>query len=295
MDTNLTKMFEDFNSEDRCREYLELLRWPSGACCIRCGNVSVWKNESRHQYQCAGCKYQFSVTAGSVFHDSHLPLWKWFLAVYLICESKKGMSANQLKRTLGVKSYKTAWYLCHRIREAMKIEPTEKLGGIVEADGTFVGGRYDKRRKRAGWEKPCVVGVIKRGGDVRASKIQSRGARAISAFVEASVEPGAQLMTDDYAGYKKVGQKYEHSVINHSKLEYVVGMTHTNSIENFWSLFKRGVVGSFHKVSEKHLDRYLDEFTYRFNGRGDEQLFDRTLRNLLNGKTLTFEKLTKTA
>jgi transposase-like protein len=291
MDTNLIELFEKFNSEDRCREYLELLRWPLRVRCVRCENASVSKLEKRHQYECNGCGYQFSATAGTVFHDSHLPLWKWFLAAYLICESKKGMSANQIKRTLGI-SYKTGWYLCHRIREAMRIECTGKLKGVVEADETLVGGRYDRRRKRAAHEKPCAVGVIQRKGPVRAEKIPSRGARAISAFVTASVEPGSQLMTDDYAGLDKIGNMYDHNVINHSKLEYVVGLTHSNSIENFWSLFKRGLVRQFHKVSEKHLDRYLDEFTYRFNGREDDKLFQNTLRNLVNGKALTFEKLT---
>jgi transposase-like protein len=294
MDTNLTDLFEKFNSEDRCREYLELLRWPSGICCVRCGDLSVSKLASRHQYECNGCRYQFSATAGTVFHDSHLPLWKWFLATYLICEAKKGVSANQIKRTLGI-SYKTAWYLCHRIREAMKSDNSVKLTGTVEADETFVGGAYDKRRKRGRNEKPCVVGVIQRGGPVRAQKVQSRGARAVSAFVTQSVEPGSKLMTDDYAGYEKVGKQYEHETVQHSKMEYVVGSTHTNSIENFWSLFKRGLVGSFHKVSEKHLDRYLDEFTYRFNERHNEQLFQLTLRNMVNEKALPFEKLTKTA
>jgi transposase-like protein len=290
MDTNLVELFEKYNSEERCREYLELIRWPKGVCCVRCGLLSVSKLANRHQYECNGCGYQFSVTAGTLFHDSHLPLWKWFLACYLICESKKGMSANQIKRTLGI-SYKTAWYLCHRIREAMKIEPTEKLKGIVEADETMVGGRYDRRRKRALYEKPCALGLIQRKGQVRAEKVVSRGARAITAFVKASVEPGATLMTDDYPGYQKVGKDYDHRVINHSKLQYVAGLTHTNSIENFWSLFKRGLVGQFHKVSEKHLDRYLDEFTYRFNGRDHDRLFQNTLRNLINGKPLTFDRL----
>ena len=294
MDINLIKLFENFNSEDRCRELLEMLRWPSGVCCLRCGDVSVSKLEKRHQYECNGCRYQFSATAGSVLHDSHLPLWKWFLATYLICEGKKGISANQLKRTLGI-SYKTAWYLCHRIREAMKSDNPAKLAGIVEADETFIGGKYDKRRKRAAYDKTCVVGVIQRGGEVRAQKIPSRGARALATYIRASVEPGSQLMTDEYAGYKTVGKEYDHSKVNHSKLEYVVGLTHTNSIENFWSLFKRGLVGSFHKVSDKHLDRYLDEFTYRFSNRADGRLFQNTLRNLVNGKTLTFEELTKDA
>jgi transposase-like protein len=294
MDTNLVELMEKFNSEDRCREYIEALRWPSGVCCTRCGSLSVSRIIKRHQYDCNDCRYQFSPMAGTVFHDTHLPLTKWFLATYLMCESKKGMSANQLKRTLGV-SYKTAWYLCHRIREAMKSDTSEKLKGIVEADETFVGGRYDRRRKRESHDKPCVMGVIQRGGQVRANKIQSRGARAIAAFIKESVEQGAQLMTDEYAGYQKIGKDYDHNAVNHSKLEYVEGLTHTNSIENFWSLFKRGLVGSFHKVSEKHLDRYLDEFTYRFNGREDDRLFQNTLRNLVKGEALTFENLTKTA
>lgn len=294
MDINLLDMMEKFNSEDRCREYIEQLRWPSGVCCTRCGSLSVSRIVKRNQYDCNDCRYQFSPMAGTVFHDTHLPLTKWFLAVYLMCESKKGMSANQISRTLGI-GYKAAWYLCHRIREAMKCDESEKLKGIVEADETFVGGVFDKRRKRGPMEKPCVVGVIKRGGPVRAQKSPSRGARAIAAFLKASVEPGAQLMTDDYAGYTKVGKEFEHSTVQHSKLQYVKGLTHTNSIENFWSLFKRGVVGSFHKVSEKHLDRYLDEFVYRFNGRKDDELFSRTIRNLVNGKALPFQKLTKAA
>lgn len=294
MDTNLIELMEKFNSEERCREYIETLRWPSGVCCTRCGSLSVSRIVKRNQYDCNDCRYQFSPMAGTVFHDTHLPLTKWFLAVYLMCESKKGMSANQISRTLGI-GYKAAWYLCHRIREAMKDDESEKLKGIIEADETFVGGRYDKRRKRAYGEKACVVGVIQRGGPVRAQKIPSRGARAIAAFVKESVEPGAQLMTDEYAGYQKVGKLYEHGKVNHSELQYVKGLTHTNSIENFWSLFKRGLVGSFHKVSEKHLDRYLDEFVYRFNGRKDDELFSQTLRNLVNAKALPFEKLTKTA
>lgn len=294
MDTNLVDLIEKFNSEERCREYLEILRWPTGVCCVRCGDTSLLRLERRHMYECKGCHYQFSVTAGTIFHDSHLPLWKWFLATYLICDSKKGVSANQIKRAIGV-SYKTAWYLCHRIREAMRVEHSGKLNGIVEADETPVGGKYDKRRHRERYEKPWVVGVIQRDGEVRAGKMPSRGARAISAFVKESVEDGSTLMTDDYAAYQKVGHDYDHRVVNHSKLEYARGLTHTNSMENFWSLFKRGIVGQFHKVSEKHLDRYLDEFTYRFNGRSKGTLFQDTLRNLVNGKTLTFERLTKSA
>jgi transposase-like protein len=292
MDTNLIELMGKFNSEERCREYIEQLRWPSVVCCTRCRSVSVSRIKKRKQYECNNCRYQFSPMAGTVFHDTHLPLTKWFLAVYLMCESKKGMSASQISRTLGI-GYKAAWYLCHRIREAMKCDESELLDGIIEADETFVGGRYDKRRKRAAHDKPCVVGVIKRGGPVRVQKSPSRGARAIASFIRASVEPGAQLMTDEYAGYKKVGKEYDHRTVQHSALQYVDGPAHTNSIENFWSLFKRGVIGSFHKVSEKHLDRYLGEFVYRFNERNNGELFAQTIRNLVNGKALPFQKLTK--
>ena len=294
METNLLEVFEKFNSEDRCREALETLRFPDGPCCIRCGSVRVGRITTRNQIQCLDCHYQFTATAGTVFHDSHLPLWKWFLAVYLMCDSKKGISANQLKRMIGV-SYKTAWYLCHRIREAMKCDESQKLTGTIEVDETFIGGQRDLRRKRMSHEKPCVVGVIQRCGDVRAQKVAARSRMLIGAFVKESVEPGSKLMTDQFPGYRVIGKAYDHSTVKHYKKEYVRGNTHTNSIENFWSLFKRGLVGSFHKVSEKHLDRYLDEFTYRFNGRKDDLLFPNTLRNLVNGKALPFEKLTKTA
>ena len=298
---NLIEVTRELNTEEKCLAYLEKLRWPNGVRCPQCGNEKLSPYETKNKsgkiirlFQCLErtCKYKFSPTTGTLYHDSHLPLDKWFLAIALISESKKGISANQLRRALGVQ-YKTAWHLAHRIREAMKIDDPMKLKGIVEADETYVGGRYDKRRKRETHEKTCVMGVIQRGGQVRAQKIRSRGARAIAEFVKASVEPGAKLMTDQYAGYKNVGRLYEHSTVNHSHLEYVAGLTHTNSIENFWSLFKRGLVGSFHQISEKHLDRYLNEFCFRFNARNDHDLFGVTVKNLLAGKALPYETLTQ--
>ena len=160
METNLVNLIEHFGNDKKCREYLEALRWEDGIKCPRCGSNKISHIEKRGQYDCDQCRYQFSVTAGTIFHDSHLPIWKWFLAVYLMTESKKGMSANQLKRSLGV-SYKTAWYLCHRIRKAME-EATDKpkLKGIVEVDETFVGGRYDKRRKRRAVGKTTCHGAF---------------------------------------------------------------------------------------------------------------------------------------
>src|SRR5262249_49268690 len=157
MDTNLVQLIEQFGSEDKCRDYLEGLRWPEGPKCPRCNSNSVSQVTKRGQYDCNECRYQFSVTAGSVFHDTHLPLWKWFLAVYLMCESKKSISANQIKRTLGI-SYKTAWYLCHRIRYAMQDD--SRLNGIVEVDDAYVGGPRPGKRGRGAAGKTGVVGMV---------------------------------------------------------------------------------------------------------------------------------------
>src|SRR5690349_255120 len=175
-DMNLMKLIERFDSDDKCRLTLEKLRWPTGVRCIRCQSEKVFRADKRKQFECGGCGYHFSVTAGTIFHDSHLPLRKWFIAIYLICESKKGVSALQLKRTLGV-AYKTAWYLCHRIREAVKDADDKLLRGIVEMDETYIGGKAknmhkrDRERKIAGRgpgaNKTIVAGAIQRGGAVR--------------------------------------------------------------------------------------------------------------------------------
>ena len=289
-----------FQDADKARVWLEAHLWPDGPICPQCGTVgnatALATRQGWHQCNAKECRSQFTVTVGTLFERSHIPLNKWLMVAFLICASKKGISTHQLHRMIGV-SYKSTWFMMHRLREAMREGkfpgPLGGKGKIVEADETYVGGRYDKRRKRETHEKTCVMGVIQRGGQVRAQKIRSRGARAIAEFVKASVEPGAKLMTDQYAGYKNVGRLYEHSTVNHSHLEYVAGLTHTNSIENFWSLFKRGLVGSFHQISEKHLDRYLNEFCFRFNARNDHDLFGVTVKNLLAGKALPYETLTQ--
>src|SRR5579864_1772269 len=223
MDTNLIKLFEKFNSEDRCREYLELLRWPNGVCCVRCGDTSVWKLAKRHQYECNGCGYQFSATAGTVFHDSHLPLWKWFLAAYLICESKKGMSACQIQRTLGV-SYKTAWYLCHRIRAAMLEVAPEKLGGTVEIDETYVGGK--KRRWRPKSDKAVVIGIRQRNGDLRLIRAKDAKSKTVREIINANVGGHVEvILTDESAIYPWALNKLpkaKHKTINHTR-EYAHG------------------------------------------------------------------------
>jgi transposase-like protein len=291
METNLVNLIEHYGNDTKCRQYLEALRWADGVKCPRCDSDKISHIEKRDQYDCDQCRYQFSVTAGTIFHDSHLPIWKWFLAVYLMTESKKGMSANQLKRSLGV-SYKTAWYLCHRVRKAME-EATNKpkLDGIVEVDETFIGGRYDKRRKRGPWEKQPVMGLLQRNGSFEARTIPTTGKRVLVGIINDRIEKNATIMTDEYKAYKSLDKDFKHESVNHRKEEWARGNVHTNSIENAWSLFKRSIVGSYHQISTKHMDAYLDEFEWRFNNRDNKYLFRDTLIKLLNAPKMEFKKL----
>jgi transposase-like protein len=293
VDVNLISLIEKYGSDDsKCREYLETLKWMGAIKCPRCGSEKISRIKKRGQFDCDACRYQFSVTAGTIFHDSHLPLWKWFLAVYLMAESKKGISANQLKRSLKV-SYKTAWYLCHRIRKAMQeAGTTPKLSGIVEVDETYVGGKYDKRRKRGPWEKQPVMGLLQRKGKFEARTISNAEKKILYGVINGRINKGSEIMTDELPAYKsldKVG--YNHEAGCHRKKEWVRGDIHTNGIENAWSLFKRSIVGSYHKISVKHMDAYLDEFEWRFNGRDNAYLFRDTLVRLLNSPKMEFKEL----
>jgi len=296
---NLIDITKGFGNEETCLDLLEHLRWPQGVRCTKCGSEKVskitrkkrGKNRRTRVYQCLLCEgLQFTVTAGTIFADSHLPLSKWFLAIGLMINAKKGLSAKQMQRDLGV-GYQTAWYLCHRIRKAMEEGELPKFTGIVEVDETYVGGRYDRRRKRAAWEKQGVMGFAERGGRVEAYPISTPSRTVLVGKIKDRISTDAELVvSDQYISYKAVGKTHRHAVINHIR-EWVRGNVHTNTIENFWSLFKRGVIGSFHKVSAKHLPRYLAEFTYRFNYREFPDLFSLILRNLLLGKPLPYRKL----
>jgi transposase-like protein len=291
LETNLINLIERYSNEEKCRKYLEGLRWHNGIKCPRCGSKKVSHIAKRDQYDCDKCRYQFSVTAGSIFHDSHLPLWKWFLAVYLMTESKKGISANQLKRSLDI-SYKTAWYLCHRIRKAMEEALNKpKLDGTVEVDETYIGGRYDDRRKRNAWEKQAVVGLLQRDGTFEAKTIPTVSKQILNDIIRKRIDKKATIMTDESRVYKSIGKTYEHESVNHKAEEWVRGDVHTNGIENAWSLFKRSVIGAYHKISTKHLDAYLDEFEWRFNGRENPYLFRDTLIRLLESPKMEFKEL----
>jgi transposase-like protein len=291
MEVNLINLIERYSNEDKCRNYLEALKWQDGIKCPRCGSEKISKIKKRDQFDCDKCRYQFSVTAGSIFHDSHLPLWKWFLAVYLMAESKKGISANQLKRSLDI-SYKTAWYLCHRIRKAMQeTQSMPKLKGIVEVDETYVGGHYDRRRKRQPWEKQAVIGLLQRHWGFEAKAVRTPSKKILVGIVKDRVDKGSTVMTDELRAYKSLDKNFDHETVNHSAEEWVRGNVYTNGVENAWSLFKRSIVGSYHQISAKHVNAYLDEFDWRFNGRENPYLFRDTLLRLLNSPQIEFKKL----
>lgn len=296
----IIELFDSFSSDDRCRELLERLRWPNGPECPRCfGRVVRLTDRARLLY-CKDCDYQFSVTAGSIFHDSHLPLIKWFTATFLLCEAKKGMSAMQLKRTLGI-SYKTAWYLCHRIRAAMATAEKPMLEGTIEMDETYVGGRYKGPRGRHAYRlvnKEIVIGIKQRGGELRFFKAEDVKSGTLAQYIKDNVSKEVEvIVTDELTSYpgavKKSGiEGLRHETVNHAAGIYADGEITTNGIESAFSLLKRGIVGSWHKVSAKHLMAYLQEMEFRFNRRNSKTLFLDTLRHMVTADPLTFERLT---
>jgi len=291
---DLCELIEAFGNDEKCRAYLERLRWPKGVQCPECGSSKVYRILKRSQFVCDACTHQFSVTAQTIFHDTHLPLWKWFLATYLLCESRKGMSANQMKRQLGI-SYKTAWYLCHRIRAAMLEIAPEKLGGTVEIDETYVAGK--KRRWRAKNDAQVVIGIRQRNGDLRLIRAADARSATVREIIESNIGAHVEvIMTDESAIYPWAlnhMHKEVHKTVNHSK-QYVHGDVHTNTVESAFSLLKRGIVGTWHKVSAKHLPAYLDEMCFRFNNRKNPFLFRDTMLKLIDSPNLEYKHLTAT-
>jgi transposase-like protein len=288
---NLVQLTEQFGTDDKCRKALEQLRWRKSPTCPRCDSKAT-KIANRFQYDCDSCHYQFSVTAGTIFHDSHLSLWKWFVATALLCESKKGMSACQIQRTIGV-SYKTAWYLCHRIRAAMLEVAPEKLSGTVEIDETYVGGKA--RRWRPKSEKQVVIGIRQRNGDLRLIRAKDAKSATVREIINANIGGHVEvIMTDEsqiYPWALDKMQKNLHKTVNHTR-QYAHGDVHTNTVESAFSLLKRGIVGTWHKVSAKHLPAYLDEMVFRFNNRKNQFLFRDTLIKLILSPNLEYKDLT---
>lgn len=289
-----------YSTDEKCREVLCRLRWPKGPECPRCKAPAIELATEKQLFYCKDCDYQFTVTAGTVFNDSHLPLTTWFIATLLLCESRKGMSANQIKRTLGV-SYKTAWYLCHRIRAAMKEVDRPMLDGTVEVDETYVGGKLRGSQRKPGFgnnTKQIVIGIRQRDGELRFFHATDVKQGTVAKYIRENISADVDvLVTDEHPVYPyaiaEAGMEAEkHKRIQHKSKIYVQGNVHTNTVENAFSLLKRGIMGTWHRISAKHLPAYLDEMTFRFNRRKRSDLFLDTLRHMVTTPVLTFDKLT---
>lgn len=304
-----------FADADKARAHLEATRWPHGPICPHCGVVNEATNVGgkaarKGVYQCNACREQFSVTVGTVFESSKVPLNKWLLATYLMSSSKKGISAHQLHRTLGV-TYKTAWFMAHRIREAMNPADPAPLGGqgkVVEVDETFIGGKESNKHanKRLAKSdhlggKQAVLSLVERDGRVRSFHVPRITAKTLRPIIVKTADRASHLMTDGARMYPKVGKEFAaHSSVDHAAGEYVrMGFHHSNTVENYFSILKRGVTGTFHHVSEQHLARYLAEFDFRYSHRSglgieDAERTDELLRNVA-GKRLTYRSPDKAA
>jgi transposase-like protein len=296
-----------FHDDDAARAYLEKVRWNGEPVCPHCGSVgdhyplvskggTSGRKARKGLYKCQDCRKQFSVTVGTVFEASKIPLSKWLFAAYLLCSSKKGMSAHQLHRTLGV-TYKTAWFLAHRIRLAMTDTSKGGLmgsgGQIVEADETYIGRKKGQAIRSGGGHKHMVFALVERDGEVRAQHITGKGFDGVKKALRENVSPNARLATDEYRAYRKIGKQFaEHMTVNHSKDEYVRGEASTNTVEGFFSVFKRGMNGVYQHCSGDHLHRYVNEFQYRYNNRSALEVDDklRTDKALygIGGKRLTY-------
>ena len=276
-----------FPNEEACCAYLVGKRWPKGVRCPRCRaeNPTELKGNPWH-WQCYECakdtSYRFSHITGTIFENTNKPLRDWFKVTHLMLTSKKGMSALQIYRYMGFGSYKTAWYMCHRIRAALAKRDFDKLGGIVEMDETYVGGKdgnrhWDKKSGGTGGKgsrKEPIIGAVQRKGNVVARAIDNVDFETVRKFVKAVVsDKVSTLITDDAGVFHKLDPKYPHEIIRHSDHQYVIGAIHTNTIEGFWSIFKRGVVGTFHKVSAKYMPLYVAEFQFRYNNRNNADIF----------------------
>ena len=279
----LSKVFSD---ADAAREFLEAIRWPDGPVCPHCGvEGRAYKLEPKEGskrpvrpgvYKCADCRKQFTVTVGTIFEGTRVPLNKWIYVIQLMTAAKKGVSAHQVHRTIKV-TYKTAWFMCHRIRKAMECEPLAGLlgggGGIVEADETYVGGKPRRQNRTADGEKTTktekaiVFAAVERGGKARSRVVGDSTAETLQGALVDDVSLDTHVMTDGHRSYKGLSSFFDcHSSVDHDK-EYVNGIIHTNTAESLFSLFKRGIFGAFHHVSKKHLHRYLAEFDFRWNHR----------------------------
>ena len=301
-----------FNIEYAAFEYLESVRWPKGPICPHCGsveNITRLNGETTRMglHQCNNCEGHFTVTVGTVYERSHIPLHKWLLATHLMCASKKGISSKQIERMLGI-TYKSAWFMTHRIRESMvpaNAGPLGSGGGIVEADETYWGTSPRSKKAKAikkaggkvsGSDKQKVVSLVERNGNVRSFHVASVNGKTLKAVLHGNIAKEANLMTDDLRLYRSIGKNFaSHEAVNHSSGEYARGEVSTNTVESFFALFKRGLIGTFHHVSPKHLGRYATEFDFRHNTRTALGYTDAERTEIaqkgIGGKRLTYRRI----
>jgi transposase-like protein len=296
MQMNVSEVFTKFSSQEACIQYLEVLRWQNEPECPYCKSKHSTQRKGTQRHQCNTCNNSYSVLVGTIFEDTKLPLFKWFLAISLMLNAKKGLSALQLGRDIGV-NRKTAWYLQMRIRKAMQDGADNGLfKGIVEIDETYIGGaqrNHSKQKRQERREsglnftgmqhKQAVIGLLERAGRIKLEVLEKANGKTIKPIIEQSVSKDASLVTDGFGGYSGLDKAYkEHQILNKEKEEYVRGEYHTNTLEGFWTLLKRGIYGQYHKVSIRHLQSYLDEFTFKYNHRANKSNFE-----LLLNKSLT--------
>jgi transposase-like protein len=304
--TNLLEAIRYFSDLDVATDYVAKLRWPDGPACPKCGGKEHSFLTTRRIWKCKACKRQFSVKVGTIFEDSALGLDKWLPAIWLAANSKNGISSHELARSLGI-TQKSAWFMLQRIRLAMQNRSFEMLSGTVEVDETYIGGKARNMHRSQGARTPrrgkmgrgrgtanktVVVGMIERGGKVRASVVDDIRKRTLQSYVTDAVEPGSTVYTDSLPSYTGLDRDYEHATVNHA-IQYVDGNVHTNYMENFWSLLKRGLHGTYISVQPFHLFRYLDERMFTFNERdlNDAGRFDKTL-GAVAGRRLTYKTVT---
>jgi len=290
---NIIEIYEKFPSQEDCIAYLEKVKWKNKPICPYCGRSQSVNIKGSFRHHCNKCNNSFSVLVGTIFHHTHTPLQKWFLAICLILNAKKGIASRQLARDINVNS-NTAWRMQMQIRKAMSETPS-LLSGICEMDETYVGGKPRKRNNKddndnfpplkrgRGTTKTGVIGIVERGGNVKARKQSKFSFKDLKRTANRYMDfDNSVLMTDEFRGYIPFKKYIEHQVVNHSKKQYVNGNNHTNTIEGFWSLLKRGITGQYHWLSDKHLNKYINEFCFKYNNRKNSNVFDLLITNGVN-------------
>jgi transposase-like protein len=293
----LAQFLEYFKDEETCREHFTAIRFRNGEYCAHCGHTTIYTFSGGKRYRCAKCKQDFTIKTGTVFGESKVSIKKWFIAIYLLSTTSKGISSIQLAKHVGV-TQKTGWFMDHRLRKAMK-QNGGQLFGTIEADETFIGGLEKNKHRskkiqsgRGPVGKTPIVGMRQRGGEVRAQVVESVDSAVLHTVVRETVAADSVLYTDEHRGYRGL-HEYHHNVVAHSVGRYVDGDKHTNGIESFWALFKRGYHGVYHYMSPKHLQKYVDEFAFRLNRKGEDSqsVFSDVVSRITESTKLPYKEL----